>query len=71
LQRAHRDDQNGYNIHYNWIPDDRVPDEYALEHSRRHRNRHQVRVLRTNVTISTALVNCDFPRIKSETIKEE
>jgi hypothetical protein len=71
LQRARRDDRNGYIIHYNWIPDDRVPDEYALEHSKRHRNRHQARVLWTSMTISTALVNCDFPGIKSEIDKEE
>jgi hypothetical protein len=71
LQRACRDDQNRYIIHYNWIPDDRVPDEYALEHSTRHQNRHQARVLWTNMTISTALVNYDFLGIKLEIVKEE
>jgi hypothetical protein len=29
------------------------------------------RVLWTNMKISIALVNCDFPRIKLETVKEE
>jgi hypothetical protein len=71
LQRAHQDDQNGYIIDYKWIPDNRVLDEYTLEHSRRHRNCHQARVLWTNMTISTALVNCDFLGIELETVKEE
>jgi hypothetical protein len=71
LQRVHRDDRNEYIIHYKWIPDNRVPDEYALEYSRSHQNSHQERVLWTNMTISIALVNCDFSGIKSETVEEE
>jgi hypothetical protein len=71
LQRVRRDDRNGYIIHYKWIPDNRVPDEYALEHSRRHRNCHQARVLWTNIIISIALVNCDFLGIESKIVKEE
>jgi hypothetical protein len=66
LRRAYRDNRNGHIIRYIWSSEEKVPDGYDSEDSRRLRNHHQARALGTNITISTALVNCEFLGIKIE-----
>jgi heme-degrading monooxygenase HmoA len=65
LQRAHRDNQNRYIIRYIWSSREKVPDGYDSKDSRRVWNHHQARVLGTNITISIALVNCEFSGVKT------
>jgi heme-degrading monooxygenase HmoA len=66
FRRAHRDNRNGYIICSIWSSRKKVPDGYDSEDSRRLQNHHQARVLGTNITISKALVNCEFSGVKTE-----
>jgi hypothetical protein len=66
IARAHRDDRNRHIIRYIWSSGEKVPNGYDSEDSRRLQNHHQARVLGTNITISTALVNCEFLGVKIE-----